>query len=76
MKNEISWLAGLRIKVHGVKAAVFEKFDSGEGGAKADVKLAPLAGFAQGEGKTLDAVAQEPDRRNSSQEAPFPEDQV
>ena len=46
MGAEPGGLAGLRVELEGAEAAVFQKFDSGQGGAKTDTERAPVAGLA------------------------------
>ncbi len=68
--------ARIGIKFDGEKAAVFEQFNPGDGGAELDMEMAPVPTFGKRGGHAPGAVAQKTDARHTGKKSRRSENQA
>jgi hypothetical protein len=76
MKQEVSRFARLAIKLYSVKTAIFQKFDSGQGWAKANFEWPPIPSLPQSGAKAAGGVAKKGDARQAGEQSALPQDQI
>ena len=59
VKLESGWSLAARVEVHFVKAAVFRDLETGEGWAKKNLEVVPVAGFGESGGHAVNGLAEE-----------------